>query len=230
MKNLIIALLLVFISSTVFSQKFIDKDLQARTDGWGLIDVQNDGSETIFLIGNSICNGYKSYAAEVLKGYRVLAWVSPFHLLEKGLYNDMRKVMKDEKIALVHFNNGLHGWEKGVIPENKYEFFLQSFVDSVKLFSKGAKLIWASTTPITTAKTEDGQPVTFDPENNPTITGRNNKAKKVMQKNHIPLNDLYSVCAANLPMSVGDKFHWNKEMYQKLGLQVGKMILRELEK
>jgi len=230
MKLYLLTILLIIVGLKLSAQNFLDKDLEARTEGWGLIEVQNDGTKTVLLIGNSICNGYKSYAAEVLKGYRVLAWVSPFHLLQNGLYNDMKKVMKDEKIVLVHFNNGLHGWEKGVIPEDKYETILQSFVDSVRLFSNGSKLIWASTTPILTAKSDDGKPITFDPENNPTIAGRNKKAQKVMRENHIPVNDLYSVCVKDLTISLGDKFHWNKEMYQILGRQVGQTILKELEK
>jgi len=230
MKNFIFIVFLIIYSPVLLSQKFIDKNLEAGTEGWGLIEVQNEGPETILLIGNSICNGYKSYTGKALKGYRVLAWVSPFHLLQNGLYADMKKVMKDERIVLVHFNNGLHGWEKGVIPEDKYEFILQSFIDSVKIFSGGAKLIWASTTPITSLQTAEKKDVELDAENNPTIVLRNKKANKLMRHNHIPVNDLYTVCAKNLQMSRGDKFHWNNEMYQILGKQVGSEILKEINK
>jgi hypothetical protein len=87
-----------------------------------------------------------------------------------------------------------------------------------------AKLIWASSTPIT----EKGKPTELDAVNNPTITERNKIAAKIMKDAGIPVNDLAALVADKLNLAAGDKFHWKAPAYELMGKQAAKYITHEL--
>ncbi|NPA37397.1 MAG: SGNH/GDSL hydrolase family protein [Chlorobi bacterium] len=216
-------LLLFFISgmfSFVWSQEESNKALHSDGGGWGLKIVQPEGEKSVLLIGNSICNGYKGYVARELHGCRVIAWVSPYNLKSEHLYDDLITILKSEKWDAIHFNIGLHGWEKGQIPEGMYQPLLQSMVDTLKYYAPESKLIWASITPITSKE----KPYTTNKELNPIIADRNLIAGIVMKNNEIPVDDLYSLCLLNLHLARGDRFHWTAPMYRMMAIQVAEKI------
>ena len=80
MKKLMLTVLVSFVLMPVWSQSETNKNLHSDGGGWGLKNVQPEGEKSVLLIGNSICNGYKVYVAKELPGYRVIAWVNPYHL------------------------------------------------------------------------------------------------------------------------------------------------------
>ncbi len=219
-------MLLLFVCTTASAQKETTKELHSDGGGWGVKIVQPKGDKTILLIGNSICNGYKGYVAKELKGYRVVAWVHPFNLKSEYLYDDLRKVLQKEKYEAIHFNIGLHGWEKGTIPKGRYQPLLQNFVDSIRHYSPDSKLIWASITPITNKE----KPFQTNQELNPIIADRNTIASVVMKNNGIPVNDLYTLCLLNMELARGDRFHWTSPMYRMMGIQTASKILQAINK
>jgi lysophospholipase L1-like esterase len=89
----------------------------------------------------------------------------------------------------------------------------------------GAKIIWASSTPVTVK----GKPGELDPEINPVITEHNRMAAKVMKEMNVPVNDFYSLLAPRLDLARGDQFHWKPEAYQILGRAVTESVQRELK-
>lgn len=99
------------------------------------------------------------------------------------------------------------------------------YISFIKQRSNGAKLIWATITPIT-SKT---RPIELNKNYNPIIEERNSIAQRVMKNNEIAINDLYSICLSDMEAAAGDMFHWNKEMYKRLGQQVAKKINSELK-
>ncbi|NCF87305.1 MAG: hypothetical protein GWQ08_17590, partial [Verrucomicrobiaceae bacterium] len=76
-----------------------------------------------------------------------------------------------------------------------------------------AKLIWASSTPVT-AK---GNPTQLEPQINPIIVEHNRLAAKVMKEAGVPVNDFYAMLDAKRSLAKGDCFHWTGPAYKLLG-------------
>ena len=180
----------------------------------------------VLLIGDSICNGYRGVVDSALKGKAsVDVWLTHAAENSPGLHEDLEKVLKQGPYAVVHFNIGLHGWPKGCIPEGQYEPLMRKYVEVLRKYAPGAKLIWASSTPITVR----GRPAELDPENNPTITTRNVIAARIMTESGIAVNDLYSlVVDKRAQLARGDRFHWKAPAYGLMSKQIAEFITKEL--
>ena len=224
MKTLLIIIFTLLLQVPATARKTTGPDLQYTKDGWGLKVIQPEGDKTILLIGNSICNGFKDFLAKELPGFRVVAWINPYHLNQEHLYEDLVQVLQNEKYDLIHFNIGLHGWEKGRIPPGQYQPLLQKYVDTLRSYCPEAKIIWSSITPIMN-KTK---PFRTNEELNPVIEDRNQIAEVVMKENAIPVNDLYTLCLLNMEKAKGDRFHWNASMYRMMALQTASKIVNLL--
>ena len=176
------------------------------------------GLPRVLLIGDSIVNGYRAAVIRELKGRaNVDVWLTPAAENTPGLLEDLRKVLAQGPYAVIHFNIGLHGWPKGRIPQGQYEPLMRRYVATMRKHAGHAKLIWASSTPIT-----------VDPVNNPTIARRNGLAAKIMKENGILVDDLYSLVSDKLKLGRGDKFHWQPAANELMGRQVATNITQHL--
>ena len=188
----------------------------AKPGGWGIrqVLVANPKLPRVLLIGDSILNGYHAKAADLLRGKISLdVWVTPKHIGSKDLPADMKAIFAEHAYDVILFNDiGLHAWEPGRIPEGQYEPLLRAHLANLRKFVPRAKLIFASTTPMTT-KT---RPIALDPEFNSLIVERNKIAAKIMQENHVPFADYYGILATKLNLAAGDRFHWTKPAYELL--------------
>ena len=179
----------------------------------------------VLLIGDSIVNGYRAVVIRELKGKaNVDVWLTPAAENDRGLHDDLRKVLAQGPYAVVHFNIGLHGWPKGRIPEGQYEPLLRKYLATLRQHAGNAKLIWASSTPITVK----GKPTDLDADNNPTITARNASAAGIMKDSGVVVDDLYALVSGRLALAAGDKFHWKPPAYELMGKQAAKLIAESL--
>ncbi|HEX7262193.1 MAG TPA: SGNH/GDSL hydrolase family protein, partial [Luteolibacter sp.] len=180
----------------------------------------------VLLIGDSICNGYRAAVIRDLKGKAAVdVWLTPVAENDPGLPGDLEKVIKQGPYAVVHFNIGLHGWPKGQIPDGQYEPLMRKYVESLRKHAPDTKFIWASSTPITVK----GKPAELDPENNPTMTGRNAAAAKIMRESGIAVNDLYSlVVDKRAQLAAGDRFHWQPGGSELMAKQIVEFITKAL--
>jgi len=89
-----------------------------------------------------------------------------------------------------------------------------------------AKIIWASSTPVTVK----GNPTELDPEINPIIVEHNRMAANVMKEMNVPVNDFYSLLVNKLDLARGDQFHWKPDAYKILAQAATDSILRELKR
>jgi hypothetical protein len=179
----------------------------------------------VLLIGDSIVNGYRAVVIRELKGKAsVDVWLTPAAENDPGLLGDLQKVLAKGPYAVVHFNIGLHGWPKGRIPEGEYEPIMRKYVATMREHAGSAKLIWASSTPITVK----GKPTELDAVNNPTIVERNASAAGIMKDSGIAVNDLHALVADKLNLAAGDKFHWKAPAYELMGKQAAKYITENL--
>jgi hypothetical protein len=91
--------------------------------------------------------------------------------------------MEHVQFAVVHFNNGMHGWEYS---EAEYQKDFPAFLRSVhRLTDSHAKLIWATTTPVRNDAT--------DGATNPRIDVRNAIANALVTAEGIVIDDQHAL-------------------------------------
>jgi hypothetical protein len=198
---------------------------------WGFRAATNVNPQLprVLLIGDSIVGGYRDLVTAALAGRaNVDSWVTGMHEATPELHDYLKKALAHGPYAVVHFNIGLHGWPKGRIPEGQYEPLMRKYVAVQQSNAPNAKLIWASTTPVTTK----GAPDQLDPAINPTIVERNAIAARIMAENHIAIDDLYSLMPDKLATAKSanknDQFHWGAAGIKLQADAVTEIILKNL--
>jgi acyl-CoA thioesterase-1 len=185
------------------------------------------GLPRVLLIGDSISIGYTLPTRELLKSkanvHRIPTNGGP---TINGTAN-IDKWLGDGKWDVIHFNWGLHDVKKDAAGKHQvsiedYEKNLRQLVERMK--KTGAKLIWASTTPVPEGK--------LAPLRTPGDEVRFNAvAKKVMDENGVAINDLYAFAAPRLkeiqrPANV----HFTNPGSEALAKQVAAAIEAALKK
>lgn len=224
----IAACLLLLLAPAVYSQ---EKDSRVHSDGkgWRLeqAKIVDANRPRVLLVGDSILNGYLKLVTTSLEGRAYVdAWVNPYCQSSHRLDQMIAEVLAHGPYDVIHFNMGLHGWQKGRIPEGQFESLTRNLVQELRMGAPKAKLIWASSTPVTVK----GQPGELDWEINPVIVEHNRMAAAVMQEMGVPVNDLYAILASKLDLARGDQFHWTAPAYKLLADAVVAAVERELPK
>ncbi len=146
------------------------------------------GLPRVLLIGDSISIGYTVPVRDLLKGK-----ANVHRIPENGgpTTNGTAKLAKwigTSKWDVIHFNWGLHDLKfmdngKAQVSLTDYEKNLRELVKQLK--ATNAKLIWCATTPVPDAKLTP-------PRKDSDVQAYNAVAKKVMEENKVPINDLYA--------------------------------------
>jgi lysophospholipase L1-like esterase len=172
----------------------------------------------VLLVGDSVSRGYTQPTRKVLEGkanvHRAPANCGP---TASGLKN-LEVWLGEGKWDVIHFNFGIH--DRGT-PAADYVKRLEAIV--ARLEKTGAKLIWASTTPIpdNPAQKQTAQ----------SIVEKNALAAEVMKKHGIPTDDLFAAMTPRLkefqpPLDV----HFTGAGYDFLGAKVGESVLSVLNR
>ncbi len=128
----------------------------------------------VLLLGDSITRAYYPAVARRLTGKANL-----YLMATSASVGDPRLPLQIADFAtaeavrfsLVHFNNGMHGW---AYTESQYERAFPSFLRAIQDAAPGARLIWATITPVK-VDTSPGP-------TNSRIESRNAIAKTLVQK------------------------------------------------
>lgn len=199
-----------------------DQRLQSQGKDWRLDQAKIDrtaGSPKlprVLLIGDSILNGYQAAVLKAFEGKaHIDAWVNP-HWQSQRTNELLADVLAHGPYDVVHFNIGLHGWPRGRIKDGTFEPLTKAYVEVLKTKLPQAKLIWASSTPVTVK----GKPIELDPVINATIVDHNRMAANVMREMNVPVNDLYAVLVNRRDLALGDGFHWKPGGYDLLAREV----------
>jgi acyl-CoA thioesterase-1 len=184
------------------------------------------GLPRVLIVGDSISIGYTEPVRDLL------AAKANVHRIPENGGNTQKGLLRldtwlgESRWDVIHFNWGLHDirLEKDgktgksgthVVPIAQYEQNLRAIVE--RLQKTGAKLIWASTTPVP----QD------EPKRNPEDVGPYNAlAAKVMIERGIPIDDLFAVSTercANLHSGSGN-VHYNLEGSRVLAESVARSI------
>ena len=228
-RSVLLALFCISASAIAAEPTAHPKDAaKSKSSGWGVrqVLVADPALPHVLLIGDSILSGYHGKAAELLRGKVSLdVWITPKHIGVKDLPTDMKGIFATQTYDVILFNDiGLHAWTPGRIPEGQYEPLMRAHLANLRKFAPKAKLIFASTTPMTT-KTK---PIALDPEFNPLIVERNGSGAKIMQENQVPIADFYGILVAKLDLAAGDRFHWTKPAYELLAREAAGRIAQAL--
>ncbi len=181
----------------------------------------------VLIIGDSISMGYTPFVQKELAGTAEVIRIG-----ENGGPTSNGVAKLDEWLArsrwdVIHFNFGLHDlkrMEDGApqVSLDEYEKNLRAIAGKLK--QTGAKLIWASTTPVPEGK--------VSPPRLPADVPRYNEAAlRVMTEIGVAVNDLYAHALANLaawqkPVNV----HFNDAGSQGLAAHVAAAIREALPK
>jgi acyl-CoA thioesterase-1 len=205
--------------SAVFAQDPA-KPAKATPAAFALVEDQA-GLPRVLLIGDSISMGYTQPVRDLLKAkanvHRIPTNGGP---TKNGVAN-IDKWLGKEHWDVIHFNFGIHDLkhmpdgQRQVEPED-YEKNLRTLV--AKLKATGAKLIWATTTPI--PEGELNPPRTFG-----KVPEYNEIAQRVMKENGVAIDDLNAAITPHLAEMQNPKdVHYKPEGYATLAKQVAASI------
>jgi len=216
-------------SMTVAVAPPVESDARLHADGrgWRLdrAKITDPNRPRVLLIGDSILNGYSRQVIAALEGkVDVDLWVNPYHQSEH-LNRLLAEVLDNGPYQVVHFNMGLHGWQKGRIKDGEFQPLTKAYVEVIRRKLPQAKIIWASSTPVTVK----GTPTELDPEINPIIIEHNRLAAEVMKELGVPVNDFYGLLVSKLELARGDQFHWRPEAYKLLADAAAESIIAALQ-
>ncbi|QDT25611.1 hypothetical protein Enr10x_09080 [Gimesia panareensis] len=172
----------------------------------------------VLLIGDSVSRGYTQAARNALKGkvnvHRAPANCGP---TATGL-KKLDVWLGDGNWDLIHFNFGIHDRRTKA---DDYEQRLEEIVKRLK--KTGAKVVWASSTPIP-ADWKEG------PEMKAKLEEKNAIAAKVMKRNGVEIDDLFTFITPHLAEVQNPKdVHFNGKGYDLLGKQVAEYIAGALQ-
>lgn len=185
------------------------------------------GLPRVLLIGDSISIGYTQPTRKLLEGkanvHRIPANGGP---TKNGIAN-IKKWLGTGKWDVIHFNWGIHDLK--FMPDGKrqveaadYEANLRSLVATLK--ATGAKLIWASTTPIPEGELNPQRKFGQVPEYNAI-------AAKVMTENGVTINDLNAWMAPRFEELHKPKdLHYTDAGSEHLAKKVAEAITQALAK
>lgn len=191
------------------------------TDIW-ITDADKHDLPRVLLIGDSITRGYFGEVEGHLAGRAYCARLTTSKCVSDPAFSDeVQLVLKQYRFAVIHFNNGLHGWGYA---ESQYRDGLLRLMETFKEHAGAAKLIWATTTPV--RERDNLQQISQRTER---VKTRNAIAAEIMKERGIPTDDLYGLVEAHPEFFSGDGVHYNGKGREAQGKQVAQSVLGCLE-
>lgn len=177
----------------------------------------------VLLIGDSIARDYYPEVEKRLAGKAFVARLATSRFVsDPVLLKEIELVLKQEKFDVIHFNNGMHGWQHS---ETKYQKAFPKLIKAIRANAPKAKLIWATTTPL-----RDAKGVTYDTKaeySNERIAARNALAAEIVAAQKIETVDLNTAVRGQADL-YGDNVHFNGKGSQILAGQVSAAIEKSL--
>ena len=186
---------------------------------------QNTDLPRVLLLGDSITVGYTHAVRKKLENKAIVDRCAIGGGSTRDGVAGLEGCLGDKHWSVIHFNWGLNDLEREKdrlrVPTERYQRNLERLVKQLQ--NTGAKLIWATTTPVPVGKV-----------NSPRVAADvplyNTVAKRVMDENGIPINDLYTFCLPRIgAIQLKEDVHFSETGYRVLGEEVAEKILRLLE-
>jgi hypothetical protein len=190
--------------------------LAGRSNAWDF--VQDDPKlPRVLLIGDSVSRGYTQATRAALDG-KANVHRAPENCGPTA--NGLRKIgvwLGDGKWDVIHFNFGIHD---RATPIADYTQRLEELIGRMK--ATGAKLVWASTTPIPDDPAK-GQRAG-------SIVERNEAAATLMKKHGVAVDDLFTAVSPQVAeLQNPNDVHFKPEGYEFLGKTVAASVEANLK-
>lgn len=173
----------------------------------------------VLLVGDSITRAYYKATAEALTGKaNVYYFASSTSVGDERLQPQLAEYFRmiAVRFDVAHFNNGMHGWG---YTEDEYRKYFPELVTAVRLGAPGARLVWATTTPVRKDK-QDGA-------TNARIDARNTIAMEQVSKAGIPIDDQHALMMQHQNLH-SDDVHFTPEGSAIQGAQVAASVLKAM--
>jgi lysophospholipase L1-like esterase len=180
------------------------------------------GLPNVLLVGDSITRGYYPATVKQLSGVaNVYLFATSASSGDARLPLQLRDYfsMTGLSFAVIHFNNGMHGWG---YTEPQYATALPGMIAALRAASPHATLVWASTTPVLHDSTKGES-------TNARIDERNRSAAACMAREGIPTDDQHALMLKHPEMHSGD-VHFTTEGSAFQAVQVAARIREALPK
>ncbi len=205
-KSIIVALLLasVFTSS---AQPPLAREGIEWCDIW-ITNANATDLPRVLLIGDSITRGYGGEVEKRLAGKAYVGRLATSAFVSDPMFiAQITMVLDGMKWDVIHFNNGMHGWQHS---EEEYRLAFPNLLATLHKHAPNAKLIWANTTSLKEDTQKAGETSTANPTqvSDARIDARNAIALELTQKEQITLNDLNTLTLER-PELHSDNVHFN---------------------
>jgi GDSL-like Lipase/Acylhydrolase family len=174
----------------------------------------------VLLIGDSITRAYYPAVEKRLAGKAYVGRLaSSAFISDPALLEQIKMVLTEYKFDIIHFNNGMHGWQHS---EKEYGEAFPKYLETIREYAPNAKLIWANTTPL---KVSPASSENFAIATDDRIAQRNAIAAKLVQAQGIPVEDL------NTPMQGHPEYYDGNVHFNNRGIfiQAG-VVAADVEK
>ncbi len=190
--------------------------IAGQSNAWDFVK-DNPELPRVLLIGDSVSRGYTQSVRKALSG-KANVHRAPANCGTTSMGLQKLDVwLGDGDWDVIHFNFGIHDRNT---PIAEYSQRLEQLVERMQ--KTGAKIIWASTTPI-----PDDEP---KKQTAASIVQRNEAAAKVMKEHSVATDDLFTAITPHLgKMQNPNDVHFNSAGYEFLGQQVADAILKALQ-
>jgi lysophospholipase L1-like esterase len=176
----------------------------------------------VLLLGDSISRNYFPDVTKNLNGIaNVYLMAVSTSVGDPRLAHQIAEFAEMEKVnfRVVHFNNGMHGWD---YTEAQYKAAFPDLLRSVRsLAGKDGVLIWANITPV--------KPDAFNGATNPRIDERNRIAQQQVQAAGIAVDDQHTLMTKHLDL-YQDTVHFGPAGANLMGDQAAETIRVALRK
>jgi lysophospholipase L1-like esterase len=176
----------------------------------------------VLLLGDSLSRNYFPEVTKDLAGTaNVYLMASSTSVGDPRLPREIREFAKMENVPfrIVHFNNGMHGWD---YTEAQYQAAFPEFLRTVRsLVATKSGLIWATITPV--------QPKAFNGATNGRVDARNAIAQTFIHAAHIPIDDQHALMMQHQNL-YQDTVHFNAAGSNLTGDQAAAAISAQLKK
>lgn len=195
--------------------RYHNAKLAGRPTAWDYVE-DDPNLPRVLLIGDSVSRGYTLPVRSALAG-KANVHRAPENC--GGTGNALRKLdvwLGEGNWDVIHFNFGIHDRST---KSDQYDQRLEQIVQ--RLEKTGAKLIWATTTPL---------PAESKKWNDAAIVRLNAAAAPVIQRHDVAIDDLYNYIKPTLSEHQNpDDCHFNAQGYERLGGRVAASILQALD-
>jgi len=169
----------------------------------------------VLLIGDSICNAYSGDVCRELAGTAYVTFYATSKCVcDKSYLRELAFFLDEYDYAVIHFNNGLHSLSSD---RTDWEKNLRAAVRLIKEKGKGAKIIWATSTPL----------------KDPALTAKakelNAIAARVMAEEGVPTDDLFALMyPLDRETNWSDTFHFKGEAKKRQAQAIAACVRRAL--